>query len=41
MNSMAHWHNDTWQAETEVAYVKNNLSWCQHKTHTDCSKKER
>lgn len=41
MNSMAHWHNDKWQGETEVAYVKNNLSWCQHKTHMDCSKKER
>jgi hypothetical protein len=39
MNTMAHWDNDKWQGETEVAYVKNNLSRCQHKTHMDCSKK--
>jgi len=38
MNSIAHWHDDKWQAETEVASIKNNLSWCQH---MDCSKKER
>jgi len=41
MNSMAHWQNDKWQGEKEVACIKNNLSWCQHKTHIDCSKKER